>query len=168
MGLSLVHKKIYQNHILFLYLFSQAISLVGTFCPFRQGNYKYVWTYCHFLNFFAFVVVGFILSFLFCFLFLWLPILVLYLNCFFFFMSVHIVFFFFGLFFSWVVFLFVCFSIWKFPGWGSNWSCSCQSTPQPQQCQIWDTSMTYTVSHGNAKSLTHWARSGSNAHPHWY
>ena len=94
MGLSLVHKKIYQNHILFLYLFSQAISLVGTFCPFRQGNYKYVWTYCHFLNFFAFVVVGFILSFLFCFLFLWLPILVLYLNCFFFFMSVHIVFFF--------------------------------------------------------------------------
>ena len=26
--------------------------------------------------------------------------------------------------------------IWKFPGQGSNQGCSCQPTPQPQQCQI--------------------------------
>ena len=36
--------------------------------------------------------------------------------------------------------LFVCFlgphpNIWRFPGQGSNRSHSCQSTPQPQQCQ---------------------------------
>ena len=27
-------------------------------------------------------------------------------------------------------------SIWKFPGQGSNQSCSCWAIPQPQQCQI--------------------------------
>ena len=31
--------------------------------------------------------------------------------------------------------------IWKFPGYGSNWSCSCQPTPQPQQCWIQATSV---------------------------
>ena len=32
--------------------------------------------------------------------------------------------------------------------------------PQPQQCQIQATSMTYTTAHGNAGSLTHGARPG--------
>ena len=32
--------------------------------------------------------------------------------------------------------------------------------PQPQQCQIWASSVTYTTAHGNAGSLTHRARPG--------
>ena len=32
--------------------------------------------------------------------------------------------------------------------------------PQPQQCQIWAESETYTTAHHNAGSLTHWARPG--------
>ena len=41
---------------------------------------------------------------------------------------------------------------------GSSWArmnscCSCQSTPQPQQCQIQATSVTYTTAHGNAGSF---------------
>ena len=31
---------------------------------------------------------------------------------------------------------------------------------QPQQCGIWATFVTYTTAHGNAGSLTHWARPG--------
>ena len=27
-------------------------------------------------------------------------------------------------------------SLWRFPGQGSNWSCSCWPTPQPQQCWV--------------------------------
>ena len=45
-----------------------------------------------------------------------------------------------------------------FPGWGSNQSCNCWPTPQPQQHRIWATSATYTTAHGNAGSSTHWAR----------
>ena len=48
--------------------------------------------------------------------------------------------------------------IWKFPDQGLNRTCHCQ--PQPQQCQIWTTSVTYTAAHGNAESLTHWAKPG--------
>ena len=33
-------------------------------------------------------------------------------------------------------------SIWRFPGWGSNWIYSCQPTPQPQQCRIQTVSAT--------------------------
>ena len=33
--------------------------------------------------------------------------------------------------------------------------CSCQPTPQPQQCGIRATSATYTTAHGNARSITH-------------
>ena len=40
--------------------------------------------------------------------------------------------------------------IWKFPGYGSNQSCSCRPTPQPQQCQIQAISATYTTAHVNA------------------
>ena len=42
----------------------------------------------------------------------------------------------------------------------SNWSCSYQPTPQPQQHRIRATSATHTTAHGNAGSLTHWARPG--------
>ena len=51
-------------------------------------------------------------------------------------------------------------SMWRFPGYGSNQSYSCQPTPQPQPHQIWAASATYTTAHGNARSLTHWARPG--------
>ena len=37
--------------------------------------------------------------------------------------------------------------IWKFPGKGSNWSCS--HPPMPQQRQISATSATYTTAQGN-------------------
>ena len=33
-------------------------------------------------------------------------------------------------------------------------------TPQPLQCQIWATYVTYTTAHGNAGSLSYWARPG--------
>ena len=46
--------------------------------------------------------------------------------------------------------------IWRFPDQGSNRSYNCQPTPQPQQCKIRATSLTYTTAHGNAGSLTHW------------
>ena len=42
----------------------------------------------------------------------------------------------------------------------SNQSCSCWPMPQPQQCGIWAASAAYTPAHGNARSLTHWARPG--------
>ena len=50
---------------------------------------------------------------------------------------------------------------------GSNQSCSCRPTPQPQQCQIWATSVTYTASHSNAGSLTCWARLGIEPASSW-
>ena len=40
--------------------------------------------------------------------------------------------------------------IWRFPGQGSNWSRSCQPTPQPWQQRIRATSAIYTTAHGNA------------------
>lgn len=60
------------------------------------------------------------------------------------------------------LYLFICFffffflkghncGIWKFPGWGSNQSCTCQPTPQPhkpQQLQIQAVSV-----HSNTRSL---------------
>ena len=39
-----------------------------------------------------------------------------------------------------------------FQAGGSNWSCSCWS--QPQQCGIRAASVTYTITHGSARSLT--------------
>ena len=39
-------------------------------------------------------------------------------------------------------------------------SCSCQPMPQPQPRQIQASTTTYTTAHGNARSLTHWARPG--------
>ena len=55
---------------------------------------------------------------------------------------------------------------WKFPGSGLNQSCSCRPMPQPQQCQIWATSATYTTAH-NTRSLTHWARPGIERESSW-
>ena len=53
------------------------------------------------------------------------------------------------------------------PGLGVNWSYSCQPTPQPQQRGIQATSVTYTAAHGNARSLTHWARPGMEPTSSW-
>ena len=46
-------------------------------------------------------------------------------------------------------------NIWKFPGEGSNQSCSCWPMPQAQQCQIQAMCVTYTAAHGNTGALTH-------------
>ena len=43
---------------------------------------------------------------------------------------------------------------------GSNQSWSHQPIPQPQQHKIQAASATYTIAHGNAGSLTYWARPG--------
>ena len=50
---------------------------------------------------------------------------------------------------------------------GSNWSCSCQPTAQPQQCGIQATSVTYTTAHGNAWSLTYWVGPGIEPASSW-
>ena len=54
-----------------------------------------------------------------------------------------------------------------FPGLQSHWSYSCQPIPQPQQCRIHTTSVTYTITHGNTRSLTHWARPGIEPVSSW-
>ena len=56
---------------------------------------------------------------------------------------------------------------WKFLGKESNWSLSCQSKPQWEQCQIQAISVTYTTAHGNTRSLTHWARPGIEPTSSW-
>ena len=53
------------------------------------------------------------------------------------------------------------------PRLGSNRTCSRQLTPQPQQCGIRVASAGYTTAHGNARSLTHWARPGIKPSPSW-
>ena len=71
----------------------------------------------------------------------------------------------------------------RFPGWGSNWSCSCWPMPQPQQCQIRAVLASLCHSHSNTASelhlwpipqlsaipdaLTHWARSGIELTSSW-
>ena len=57
--------------------------------------------------------------------------------------------------------------IWRFPGQGSNRSCSCLSMPQSQKCRIWVTSANYTTTHGNAGSLTHWVSPGIEPVSSW-
>ena len=58
--------------------------------------------------------------------------------------------------------------IWRFPGQGSNRSCSHQPTPEPQQRGIRAASATYTTAHGNAGSLAHWARAGTEPATSWF
>ena len=53
------------------------------------------------------------------------------------------------------------------PRLGVNRSCSCQPTPQSQQCRIQAVSTTYTTTHGNARSLIHWARPGIESELSW-
>ena len=48
-------------------------------------------------------------------------------------------------------------SIWKFPGQGSNQSFHCWPTPQLQQRQIWAISGAYNTACSSIRSLTHWA-----------
>ena len=58
--------------------------------------------------------------------------------------------------------------IWRYTGLGSNQSCCCRPTPQPQQRQIWATSATYTTAHGNTGSLTHWERPRIKPKTSWF
>ena len=51
-------------------------------------------------------------------------------------------------------------SIWMFLGRGPKSELFCQPTPQPWQQGIQAASATYATAWGNARSLTHWARSG--------
>ena len=55
----------------------------------------------------------------------------------------------------------------KSPGYGLNRSYNCWPMPQPQQLGVWATSVTYNVSHGNARFLTHWVRPGNEPEPSW-
>ena len=55
----------------------------------------------------------------------------------------------------------------EFPWLGSNPSYNCWPTPQPQQCEIQATFVTYTTVHGNTESLTHWARLGIEPASSW-
>jgi len=47
-------------------------------------------------------------------------------------------------------------------------SCSLPPMPEPQQREIWAVSVTYTTAHGNARFLTHWARSGIKPATSWF
>ena len=49
----------------------------------------------------------------------------------------------------------------------SNWTCSCWPMPQPQQYQIWAIAATYTIAHGNTRSLTYWAVPGIKLASSW-
>ena len=40
--------------------------------------------------------------------------------------------------------------------------------PEPQQCGIWASSVTYTTAHGKAGSLTHWAGAGIEPETSWF
>ena len=53
------------------------------------------------------------------------------------------------------------------PRLGVNGSCSCRSTPQPQQLWIRGASVTYTTAHGNAESLTQWVGPGIRPISSW-
>ena len=50
---------------------------------------------------------------------------------------------------------------------GSNQSCSCWPTPEPQHRQIWAASLTYTTAHSNVRSPTHWGRPGIEPASSW-
>ena len=54
------------------------------------------------------------------------------------------------------------------PRLGVNQSYNCWPTPQRQQYQIWATSATYTIAHGNTGSLTHWVRPKMEPTTSWF
>ena len=62
-------------------------------------------------------------------------------------------FFFFFFFFFFLSFWGCTHCIWRFPGQGSNWSCSHRPIPWPQQHEIQAESATYTTAHDNNRSL---------------
>ena len=49
----------------------------------------------------------------------------------------------------------------------SNWSYTCRPMTEQQQHGIWAASVTYTIAHGHARFLTHWARPGIEPAPSW-
>ena len=51
-------------------------------------------------------------------------------------------------------------------GFKNVWK-SCRPTPQPQQCQIQATSVTYTIAHSNTQSSIHLARPGIEPASSW-
>ena len=53
------------------------------------------------------------------------------------------------------------------PREGSNWSCNCWPTPQPQQRGIWAISAIYTTAQGNTGSSTCWVRPGIEPWSSW-
>ena len=55
----------------------------------------------------------------------------------------------------------------EIPRLGSNQSCSCRPTPQPQQWGIRATSVTSATAPGNARSPIHWARPGIKPASSW-
>ena len=56
------------------------------------------------------------------------------------------------------------YGIWKFPGQGSNWRCSCRPMPQPQQCRIQVESVTYTIPHGKGLILNPLSKARDQTH----
>ena len=64
-------------------------------------------------------------------------------------------------------FLFFFRATWKFPGQGSNWSCSCRPTPVTATLDLSHVSATYAAGCGNYGSLTHWARPGTEPISSW-
>ena len=52
--------------------------------------------------------------------------------------------------------------------YGVQWSCSHRPRPEPQQLGIRAASAIYTTAHGNAGSLTHWARAGTEPATSWF
>ena len=64
-------------------------------------------------------------------------------------------------------FLFCLFRIVPMAYGGSQSEGSNRPMPQPQQCGIRTTSVTYTTAHDNAGSLTHWARPGIEPTSSW-
>ena len=78
-----------------------------------------------------------------------------FLNCgFFWFVCLFLLFFFLG---------HTC-SIWKFLGWGLDWSCSCQPMTQPQPCRIQAVFVTYTTAHSNTRDGTQSLMDSSRIH----
>ena len=69
--------------------------------------------------------------------------------------------------FVYLVFRATCAAYGSYQARRSNRSYSCQSTPQPQKCRIRAASATCTAAHGNAGSLTHWARPGIEPASSW-
>ena len=70
-----------------------------------------------------------------------------------------------GIWWSFFIYIFCLFRATPVPFGGSQARGQIGATAaslqtQPQQCQIWASSATYTSAHGNARSLTHWARPG--------